>query len=126
MRREKAWGAWLARSVGTLAVSAAILAAAPEAARGEERGTGTQTALGVGSALCTMVYGPAKILYAAGGTLLSGLAWMATGGDSHVASPILYAAVRGDYVVVPDHLTLERPLEFIGRQPEPEGSLDFE
>ena len=67
------------------------------------------------AALCTLVYSPIKLTYAAGGLLISGLAWLWTAGDTGVAGPIFTASLRGDYVVTPAHLEGRRPLEFVGR-----------
>ncbi len=71
---------------------------------------------GVGAALCTLVYGPLKVAYAIGGTVISGLAWAWTLGDTDVSGPILRSAVRGDYVVAPAHLEGRRSLQFVGPQ----------
>jgi hypothetical protein len=78
---------------------------------------GSTTWLGSGSVLCSLVYGPAKLVYAGLGTIVAGSAWALAGGDSAVASPILNAAVRGDYVLTPDHLRGRQPIEFVGRDP---------
>ena len=48
---------------------------------------------------------------------MSGLAWALSAGDMEVAEPIWNAAMRGDYVIEPDHLRDRKPLEFIGRSP---------
>jgi hypothetical protein len=63
----------------------------------------------------TLLYGPAKVCYAVVGSVVSGLAWAFTAGNSEVAWPIFVNAAYGDYVVTPDHLRGERPLEFVGR-----------
>ncbi len=91
-----------------------LLAAAP--ARADR--LGSEAGMGAGAALASLIYGPAKLIYAGGGSLIAGLAWVFSGGDGAVASPILNAALRGDYVVTPAHLRGERPLEFVGRTPE--------
>ena len=68
----------------------------------------------IGAGIGTLVYGPSKIAYALTGTVLSGMAWVWTGGDGDVAGPILKSAVRGDYVIVPAHVEGRRSLEFLG------------
>lgn len=70
---------------------------------------------GIGAALCSVVYGPAKIVYALVGSLVGAGAWAVTGGDANVSTPIFESALYGDYVVTPDVLRGERPLEFVGR-----------
>ncbi len=82
--------------------------------------TRSEAGIGAASALCSLIYGPAKIGFAALGTVVSGLAWAMTGFDGEVARPIFYSAVRGDYVVTPAHLEGRRQLEFIGRDPRDE------
>ena len=62
-----------------------------------------------------VVHGPAKIVYAGLGSVVAGLAWAVTGGDSEVSTPIFESALYGDYVVTPEHLKGDRPLEFVGR-----------
>ena len=70
---------------------------------------------GIGAALCSVVYGPAKIVYAALGSIVGAGAWAVTGGDTNVSTPIFESALYGDYVVTPDVLKGERALEFVGR-----------
>ncbi|MFQ5513113.1 MAG: hypothetical protein ACE5FG_01650 [Myxococcota bacterium] len=82
-----------------------------------ERSTAAHMALGIAAAACTIPYGLAKTLYAVGGTLTGGLAWVITGRRSDIARAIIQPAVRGDYVVLPENLTLEKPLIFSGRDP---------
>jgi hypothetical protein len=66
----------------------------------------------------TLVYGPVKVLYATGGAIVSGFAWVFSAGDTDVAKPIWDASMRGDYMIVPDQLRGREQLEFIGRSPE--------
>lgn len=106
----------LRRFVAPLALAAVLtVQGAPASAAQDD--VASEAGLGVASALITLLYGPAKIAYAGIGSLVSGAAWLLTGGDSEVASPIFTASVRGDYVVTPDHLTARRTLEFVGRPP---------
>ena len=104
----------------------ALLAAAPAGAQtgtqsetdAENGGREGEAGLGVAAGLISLFYAPAKVLYAAGGGLVAGLAYVVSGGDQQVVDPILTPALRGDYVVTPAHLRGERQLEFIGREPE--------
>lgn len=107
------------RGFGVLAALMAMgLALAPTAAAAEgDDTTGNEALVGAGAAVATLVYGPAKLAYAAGGGLVSGLAWVWSGGDDEVVRPILNSSLRGDYVVTPAHLRGERQIEFIGRTP---------
>jgi len=96
-----------------------VLALAPVTAFAEDGGGMSKNAgIGVGSAFASLIYVPVKLCYAVGGLVVGGLAWAFSGGDSNVAMVVLTPSVLGDYVVTPDHLTGETPLEFFGRDPE--------
>lgn len=73
--------------------------------------------LGAGSVLSTFVYGTVKTTYAILGSITGGLAFALSGGRNDVARAIIQPAVRGDYVVTPEHLTMNQPLVFVGRDP---------
>jgi hypothetical protein len=109
------------RGLGVLAVSLvfASVAGAPLAAVADEapeRNIMLHYGLGVGSALATLVYGPVKIMYATLGTITGGFAYLLTGGRLDVPREIIQPAVRGDYVVTPEHLTFNQPLLFVGKE----------
>jgi hypothetical protein len=109
------------RGLGVLAVSLVLasVAGAPLPAVADEapeRNIFMHYGLGVGSALCTLVYGPVKIMYATLGTLTGGFAYLLTGGRLDVPREIIQPAVRGDYVVTPEHLTFNQPLLFVGKE----------
>jgi hypothetical protein len=101
--------------VAFLCLSLALAPASALADEPVERNTAATYGLGVGSAICSLVYGPVKIVYATLGAITGGLAWALTGGRSDVASAVIEASMRGDYVVTPEHLTFNRPLSFTGR-----------
>ena len=79
---------------------------------------------GVGAALASVFYIPAKVTYAGLGLLTGGLGYVLTGGRADVANNIIYPAVRGNYVVTPNHLKGTEPLYFVGARagsaPQPE------
>jgi len=79
---------------------------------------GEDLGLGVGSAVCSVIYAPVKIVYALGGLIVGGFGWALSGGDSTVAKSIVDPAVRGDYIITPDVLRGREPLEFFGGEPE--------
>lgn len=81
----------------------------------ETRETAQQGGMGAAAGLTSVVYAPVKVAYAAGGSIVAGLAYVLSGGDKDVAKPIFDASVRGDYVVTPEHMRGERDLEFVGR-----------
>lgn len=100
---------------GLLACVLAV-AVAPGVASAEESMT-NEAGIGALSALSTLIYGPAKLVYATCGLVFGGIAWGLSGGDSDVMARVVTPAVRGDYVVTPSHLRMERRLEFYGQDP---------
>jgi len=81
----------------------AALAGPPMAARADEapeRNIMLHYGLGVGSV----------------GSITGGFAYLLTGGRLDVPREIIQPAVRGDYVVTPEHLTFNQPLLFVGRE----------
>ena len=74
---------------------------------------------GVGAALASVFYIPAKVTYAGLGLLTGGLGYVLSGGRSDVANNIIYPAVRGNYVVTPSHLKGTEPIYFVGASPAP-------
>ena len=93
---------------------ALILLLVPATVQAEERSTLSTFGLGAGAAIATLVWGPAKVVFAAGGAAVAGLAWAVTGGHKSTGRRILQSAVRGDYVVTPEQLASEKPLLISG------------
>lgn len=104
---------WLAGLAAVL-----VLGMAPGSAMAEN--TAEEAGFGALAALSSLVYGPVKVVYALGGAVVGGFAWVFSAGDNDVAIPIWNRSVRGDYVVTPQNIRGEKPLEFIGRDPAPE------
>jgi len=92
------------------------LTIAPGVAFAEE-GTSAEGGMGALSALSSLVYGPVKLAYATCGLIFGGIAWGLSGGDADVMHAVVTPSVRGDYVVTPFHLRMERRLEFFGSDP---------
>jgi hypothetical protein len=105
---------WRTRRLGALLV--AVVWLGPAAVARAEDSTAYTGVTGAAAALCTLVYAPLKLVYATGGTLVSGLAWIFTLGDTQVAGPIARGALRGDYVVTPAQLEGREALHFDGRR----------
>jgi hypothetical protein len=101
---------------------AATLAFTPATATAES--AGAEYGIGIGCVLINLVYGPVKAIYATGGGIVSGLAWIFSAGNADVARPIWDASMRGDYTLVPDQLKGHRPITFIGRSPEHLGVME--
>ena len=96
------------------------LAAAPTAAWADGD-LPNEGGIGAVAALSTLLYGPVKLTYATLGLLVGGAAWGLSGGDQQVLSAVVNPALRGDYVVTPEHIRMERSLEFYGRDPQSRG-----
>ena len=60
-----------------------------------------EAGLGVASVLSSSIYTPAKVTYAAVGSVTGGVAWIATGGNTEFAKSIWHPAVAGDYLITP-------------------------
>lgn len=100
----------------TLMVGVLVFALQSSPARAEAGPTEAGT--GVASAVASLIYGPVKIVYSLLGTVVGGVAWGLSGGDTEVLSAVITPAIRGDYVITPSHIRGERSIEFFGRQPE--------
>ena len=95
---------------------AVLLLATPLAASAEEvSDAANEGGLGVSAALASLIYGPVKIVYSLGGTVVAGFAYVFSAGDSEVANTVLVRAVRGTYVITPAALRGEEEIQFIGR-----------
>lgn len=92
--------------------------AAPSLVMAEEDSDPVEEAgLGVASALLTLPYGPAKIVYAGLGGIVGGATWVLTGGNTETAKTVWEPSFYGDYVITPDHLRGKKPLRFFGVSP---------
>ncbi len=103
-------------TVSLVCVSVAGTANVARADEAPERNVMLHYGLGVGSVLASLVYGPVKMTYATLGSLTGGFAYLLTGGRLDVPREIIQPAVRGDYVVTPEHLTFNQPLLFVGKE----------
>jgi hypothetical protein len=68
----------------------------------------------VGSVGASALYFPAKVLFAAGGALTSGVAYLVTLGNPAPAQSIWTASVDGDYVVTPRMIEGHDDVDFVG------------
>lgn len=83
----------------------------------EESSQSNEAMLGFGSGLLTLVYLPAKTVYAVLGSVVSGLTYAVTGGDWETAKSVFEPSVYGTYVITPDHLKGNEPVRFYGSSP---------
>ncbi len=94
-----------------LGVPAASLAAEEESSQSNE------AALGLGSGLLTLVYLPAKVVYAALGGIVGGFTYGLTGGNLETAQSVWEPSFYGTYVITPEHLKGNEPVRFYGSSP---------
>lgn len=98
-----------------LAIGAASGAAGGAASSVEQSDDQSHSALTyVGSVGASALYFPAKLLFAAGGALTSGVAYLVTLGDSGPSQSIWTASVDGDYVVTPRMIEGHDDVDFVG------------
>jgi hypothetical protein len=71
--------------------------------------------LGISSAVCTLVYTPVKMVYAAAGVGVGSLVWLFSAGNTEAMNTVLKITAGGDYTVTPEHLRGIRVLKFTGR-----------
>ena len=69
---------------------------------------------GVGALFCNVLYIPAKLVYALFGGIIGGGTYLATAGNSQAANTVWRSSLGGDYVVTPQMLAGEQPLNFSG------------
>lgn len=108
---------WILLLVLCLSLAGSVLG--PATAQAAKRSASVHFGLGVSALLLTVPYGVAKTGYALTASVIGGLAWLLSGGRNDVARAIVQPGIRGDYVIVPEHLVNERPLVFSGRVPSP-------
>ena len=84
------------------------------AAEQELSSPSNEAALGIGSALLTVVYFPAKLVYAILGGIVGTFTYGLTGGDLETAKAVWEPSFYGTYVITPDHLKGNEPVRFIG------------
>ena len=71
--------------------------------------------LGAGAAVANLAYMPAKLIYAAAGGAVGGLAYLVTFGSTETANAIWEPTLGGTYVLTPKMLAGEEKLHFNGQ-----------
>ncbi len=69
---------------------------------------------GAGALLCNVLYIPAKLVYALLGGIVGGGTYLITAGNSQAANTVWRSALGGDYVVTPQMLAGQQPINFSG------------
>lgn len=74
----------------------------------------SDTGMSAASGLATIVYFPVKAAFSLAGGIVGGLTYAFTGGNEEATKDVWNASMGGDYIVEPENLTGEKPLNFIG------------
>src|SRR5580658_11022755 len=69
---------------------------------------------GVGALLCNVLYIPAKLTYAVLGGVVGGGTYLVTAGNQQAANTVWRSSFGGDYVVTPQMLAGQQPINFSG------------
>jgi hypothetical protein len=69
---------------------------------------------GVGSLFANILYVPAKLVYAILGGIVGGGTYLVTAGNTQAADTVWRSAWGGDYVVTPQMLAGQQPINFSG------------
>jgi hypothetical protein len=80
----------------------------------EEPGPAADLGWGMAAVGTNLLYMPAKMVYALGGSFVGLLAWGVSAGNDDVALGILQPALSGTWVVTPEMLRGEQPILFLG------------
>ncbi len=100
-----------------LTFSLVVAIGAPGVSKAAEQELSSPTneaALGIGSALLTVVYFPCKLVYAILGGIVGTFTYGLTGGDLETAKGVWEPSFYGTYVITPDHLKGNQPVRFLG------------
>jgi hypothetical protein len=77
---------------------------------------------GVGALFCNVLYIPAKLVYALLGGIVGSGTYLVTAGNSQAANTVWRSSLGGDYVVTPQMLAGQEPINFSGpTETPPEG-----
>lgn len=94
---------------------ALLLMVGARPARAQDPTTMGDAMLGLGAGVCTLVYTPAKMVYAAGGVGVGALVWLFSAGNSDTMNKVLKVSAGGDYSVTPEHLQGIKVLRITGK-----------
>lgn len=94
-----------------IAVCGAFLLGSVRSARAEES-FWREAGLGLSAGLATVLYVPAKAIYATLGVATGGIAYCLTGGDIEVANEIWNASINGTWVLTPPMLDGAEKIHF--------------
>jgi hypothetical protein len=69
---------------------------------------------GAGALFCNLLYIPAKLVYALLGGIVGGGTYLITAGNQQAANTVWRSSLGGDYVVTPQMLAGQQPINFSG------------
>ncbi|HEY2487641.1 MAG TPA: hypothetical protein VGI36_21060 [Candidatus Binataceae bacterium] len=69
-----------------------------------------------------LLYFPAKLVYAIVGTIVGGGTYLVTAGNTQAASTVFRSALGGDYVLTPQMVAGQQPINFSGPRETPPGT----
>ncbi len=114
-RRLLAAALLLALSVPVAASAQVTAAQTPQAPQPQQGGVDwSSVGWGAASIPANCVYFPLKMVYAILGGLTGGGAYLITAGNSQVSDTIWRSSLGGDYVLTPDMLRGDQPINFSG------------
>ncbi len=91
------------------------LAIQPEARAEEPTPTATSDLVsGASCFIVSPVYGAFKLAFAGAGAIVGGFTWLFTGGDQEAAQRVWDTSLKGTYIITPEHLKGEKPVQFVG------------
>lgn len=93
----------------TMAASPAICPAASS-----QEGTPSGAGMHAASGALTVLYFPVKAAFALCGGVVGGLTYAFTAGDTSAAQSVWKTSMYGTYLITPDHLKGNRPVQFLG------------
>ena len=79
-----------------------------------QQGTPAGVGMQVASVGATLLYFPCKAVYALGGGIVGGFAYVLSGGSEQTAKSIWVPSMYGTYVLTPEHLSGGRAIHFWG------------
>ena len=88
--------------------------AAPPSSASTEGGDTSSAGMQVAAGFSTLLYFPLKAVFAIGGGIVGGLAYLFSGGSEQTAKSIWDTSLYGTYIITPDHLQGNRPIRFLG------------
>jgi hypothetical protein len=107
----------VAFSSAVMPVSGLAQDSAEPAAPAPEVGARQELGYGVGAVAASVIYSPLKVTYAGLGLVTGGLGYLLSAGRSDVANNIIFPAVKGNYIITPNHLKGLEPVIFVGSPP---------